>query len=983
MTSFLYPAIAPSRRQLLILLFLILVLQAAMAATSSVAHAQSGPPPTISNVEILTPSIARNEKLEIDLDVATISEYVNLPFDPAPPPGIQPGIGVTVDALLSPDNWQTTITQPAFFYQPFTHQSLKNADHFVPDGAPHWQVRFAPQTVGDWQVRLRVRDAGGETIYPEDGALDFHVYEPGNERYQGLRANPYTQHGFLRVSEQDPRYFEFQDGTPFSGLGYNAGSENVARVQDRYRSWQTNGIEFARVWMSGMGINGSQWTPHAYPEQPPNYGLPTTLFGDRELLGDSAFSFWLRPPWSCLYTNFWQGGTPVRPNTTYSLTVTAKLVDVKPRPNAGDAGFVVVREGWVNRTCDNLKNKSLFPVGVGSTDWYTATTTIKTGPDENFLNYIYLALKNVESGSAFIDEIRLVAQDDPAGVNVFHDPRADSHLHFDDINAAKWDLLIEQAENHGVFLKIVTDEKNEWIRNVLSAKGTITPFDNNNFYAAPNTLVRWLHQAWWRYLIARWGYSTAIHSFEFVNEGDPYNGNHYDAANAMARYFDENDPSQHMVTTSLWHSFPNAEFWSNPSYRALDYADIHAYVTTGWGNTAQFIKPELVETRPEYKYQGMNTLHFVAADDVRESIGPRGMVLQEPGEWTIRFWMKQENYRAECGYGEGGSSIKVYWGLDNGKQQGAVPTNRDGKNFMCTAPDGTFDWREFNSQTDRNGQAIPLEHRIIIDDTMPHELTMSIGNQGGVSGDAWIGNIELISPSGVRVPVLGTFDTTQFANDPAWFTTAYSELWGGTSPVGAHMPLVRGETGINSGKFPDGFPEMNKDTEGVWLHQFVWGLINPGGMYDLWWAGRLSIEENPPDGRPGDLFRVFLPYANFMADIPINNGLYHDAAATSDNAQVRVWGQRDDTNGRIHLWIQNKGYTWRRVVAGEPTEPIQTTIKLDNLASGTYRIEWWDTSKSRDPIFKTELVQVEDVLQFSLPEPLVSDVAVKITRVPE
>jgi hypothetical protein len=26
---------------------------------------------------------------------------------------------------------------------------------------------------------------------------------------------------------------------------------------------------------------------------------------------------------------------------------------------------------------------------------------------------------------------------------------------------------------------------------------------NDSFYASPNTEVRWLEQAWWRYLIAR------------------------------------------------------------------------------------------------------------------------------------------------------------------------------------------------------------------------------------------------------------------------------------------------------------------------------------------------------------------------------------------------------------------------------------------------------------------------------------------------
>ena len=44
-----------------------------------------------------------------------------------------------------------------------------------------------------------------------------------------------------------------------------------------------------------------------------------------------------------------------------------------------------------------------------------------------------------------------------------------------------------------------------------------------------------------------------------------------------------------MVTTSFWASFPNKEFWSNPPYADVDYADLHAYISTGWGLTSSFL----------------------------------------------------------------------------------------------------------------------------------------------------------------------------------------------------------------------------------------------------------------------------------------------------------------------------------------------------------------------------------------------------------
>ncbi len=195
--------------------------------------------------------------------------------------------------------------------------------------------------------------------------------------------------------------------------------------------------------------------------------------------------------------------------------------------------------------------------------------------------------ENASAGQMYIDEVHMYRTNDPAHVDVLRQPYANSIEHFDAMNAAQWDLYIQSAEEHGVYLKLVIDEKNEWIRNHMGADGKMTlTGSNDNFYAAPGTKVRWLEQAWWRYIIARWGYSPAVHSFEYINEGDPYNGRLYEATEAMAKYFHQNDPSHHMVTTSFWSSFPNMEFWSNPLYADMDYVDLHAYISTGWGLTA-------------------------------------------------------------------------------------------------------------------------------------------------------------------------------------------------------------------------------------------------------------------------------------------------------------------------------------------------------------------------------------------------------------
>ncbi len=970
------------------MILLLLQVSFGMAAphVSASPRAQHDRAPRISEVNLLTPLVPRYEKFEAAFQIDTSATNLNLPYDAKPPPGILPDEGISVDVLFSPDNWHTTIVQPAFWYQPVLVQTRDKQNYLLPQGEPGWRVRFAPQRAGAWQFRIRAQDKNGTTVTPAHEAFSFHVTE-GSGRYDGLRQNPSTRHGFLRVSKNDSRYFEFQDGTPFHGLGYNLDTKRIHDVAARLRAWEQNGLNFARVWMSNDGINGQQERPWLASQEAEGRGNPNALLDSQTVFGNAQLSYRLDNALPCMFGYFGPNSIAVEPNTAYSITIHAKLTDVEPRSNASDAGLTVLESFWPSKGCASVKGKPLIAPRVGTTDWYTATGSLTTRDGQHFIRYLYLMLKDVAAGSANIDSIALTRRDDPAQINLLRRGRADSHLHFDSVAAAKWDFIVDHAAQHGVYLKLVVDEKNDWIRNTLQADGTFGKRDNNNFYAAPDTAVRWLQEAWWRYIIARWGYSTAIHSFEYVNEGDPYNGNHYKAAAAMAEYFDAHDPAQHMVSTSMWHSFPAAAFWANPKYQALDYADLHAYLTTNIDSDEGAFPPALLETRRDFVHSGARSLRVPANQALNVSVTPRGLALNEPGEWTIRYWAKAENFQSHCENGSKGGMLRVRWMLDDGSSQGGsegiVPARADGKNFLCNSADGTFDWTQFRSTHDRDGNELASEQRLVIRDAKTHELRLYVQNTANGDGEAWIDDIEIISPSGARVSVLGTFEDRNFTQDTAWYTAAYSLLRGATSPVSARKPLVRGEAGMNSVEYPNGLLTMNQDREGIWLHNFVWGQINPGGMYDLLWWGNSMIQDNPQKGRHGDLYAVFTPFAKFMQDIPLNNGHYRDAHAITSNPRVRVWGQRDDVNGRAHLWIQNLDHQWETVVAGEPIAPQSGTITLRDLPAGLYQIEWWDTYRAENQITRSQTLRVTDTLNLTLPRAFTSDIAVKIKRIAE
>ena len=181
-----------------------------------------------------------------------------------------------------------------------------------------------------------------------------------------------------------------------------------------------------------------------------------------------------------------------------------------------------------------------------------------------------------------------------------------------DQSAYALDRIVGLAQQYNVYLKLVLGDKDDPVWHKLDDDGTYVyggePDNLDGYYGNGRNFnkTRWLQQAWWRYLQARWGYSTNIHSWEFTNEGDPAHSSHYAVTDELGKFMhckafgvnmgsgdsqpcNYNHPNDHLVTTSFWHSFPGTELWENPAYPNVDYADVHAYISTS--NVIDFSSP--------------------------------------------------------------------------------------------------------------------------------------------------------------------------------------------------------------------------------------------------------------------------------------------------------------------------------------------------------------------------------------------------------
>ena len=704
-------------------------------------------------------SVPLYEKFELTFDVAnTVATNLQFPYDPTPPPGLTGRDGISVEGLFLPPgetDWGKALHQPGFLYQGYQRQQINGAEWLYPKGDPVWKIRFAPTAHGKWQYRVRAQDGSTYPNWVESPVHSF-IALPASR----------GDHGFVQVSKTDPRYFAFSDGTPFIGVGNYTAFSDVDFTYDADAKLATDaasGVDFVRTWMSRQDIAGSSWSPWAWFNGPwyggylPNPGLDNAPPGSGH---DFTFSLDQSKGSTCIFNGWTQGKIPVTPDTTYRLSVTAMATGVTgPRnPANPNYGFTVKLGGWPDQCPDGLASSPNLVPYLRNGGWTTLDGTIETKANQNFLDFLYLVLDNASAGRADVSQVSLreVRPDGSLGPDILVKSNSDEQLDFNQKTSWDWDYLLDQAAQKGVYLKVVVLEKNDRVWNRINPDGTLGTSDsaNNNFYAAPDTEVRRLQEYYWRYLAARWGYSTAVHSWELLNEGDPFNGNHYAAANAFARFIHQQDRN-HLATTSFWHSYPVDRFWANPACSDVDYADIHAYAGTN--------------------------------------------------------------------------------------------------------------------------NPVPMD---------PH--------------------------------------------DTAALHLALSQFVG-RSPLG--KPVVRGETGISGPSGED--PKLAEDKKGVWLHDFLWSQLDPGGVYELYWYTD-SIVKN-------DLYFQFKPFRDFMAGIPLDNGHYKDALARASSDNVLVVGQSDTTNGRAHLWIENRGHTWWNVVNGASWGRLDGTVTVPGFAPNrSYPIEWWE-----------------------------------------
>ena len=325
---------------------------------------------------------------------------------------------------------------------------------------------------------------------------------------------------------------------------------------------------------------------------------------------------WYEP---CAHVGHTQPSPAIKPETDYLIRakyVTQEIVGPRD-PNSSNFGFVIKVGGWADE-CSRASRpddpdwsvvEPITDYGTVSESWSYVTGAWNSGAN-NFLPRFYMALENVSRGSVFVESVEVIEMvggmvDDPilAGPNMIDKYSPEEHLYMAQRPSYKMDKIVDQLNDYDIYIRPVILEKGDYLFGKLDPFGNALYEDDvTHFYGSREVdAVRWLQQAWWRYLQARWGYSSSIHSWELLNEGDPWLPAHYQLADEFGKFMkcrvfgvpvdssdrarcDYHHPNGHMVSTSTWNSFPRDEFWANPDYPNVDFADGHQYITESDSN---------------------------------------------------------------------------------------------------------------------------------------------------------------------------------------------------------------------------------------------------------------------------------------------------------------------------------------------------------------------------------------------------------------
>ena len=479
---------------------------------------------------------------------------------------------------------------------------------------------------------------------------------------------------------------------------------------------------------------------------------------------------------------------------------------------------------------------------------------------------------------------------------------------FDLANAWRLDYVLDLATRHGLRLMLCIDSYNilrekdgypQWDATPHNAKNGGPLQRTTEFWT--NSIMEKLYLDKLRYLVARYGWSPNVFSWEFWNEADITTGYRSGPSRAwhekMAAALRALDPWRHLITTSFAGTGGDKEVDALPG---IDYVQTHHYGS-----------PDLVPTlaRAQAQKAAFGKPHVVGeigadAGGPRAKDDPRGYQIHDP------IWISLVT---------GGAGTAQPWWWDNA----IAPKNLYGLFTPAAKLTAGIDWpREgFKTVAPRvewlAKPASPLRKDLVLK-SGPISWNASEFNQprrvkitsAGASGQLPVAGLQhgLGGHRALHNPVTFEFDLPV----PTRFEVEVSDVsgWGG-----AKLKVTLDGRVVIEKDFAD--PDGSNDTKTLRQYAGSYGIDLPSGQHTV-------VVENPgPDW--------------FMASYRVRNLL------EQTGPPVLAW----ELVGRqtALAWMRHEDRSWQALCVTEPNfAPVpESQLVFGGLTPGSWDAEVWDT----------------------------------------
>jgi hypothetical protein len=492
---------------------------------------------------------------------------------------------------------------------------------------------------------------------------------------------------------------------------------------------------------------------------------------------------------------------------------------------------------------------------------------------------------------------------------------------FDLDAAARWDRVVTCAEENGLRLQVVLQHHGQY-SSLVNSNWAENPWNvaNGGFLSSPiefftSAEARRLTAQKYRYIVARWGYSSAIFAWELFNEvkwtdartgaaATPETNAAVAAWHAeFARHIRRLDTYGHLVTTS-------DDSVAHPLYAAMDFLQPHLYAADMLSGVRRFDLDAAELDRPifygEVGDDNMTTLPPALRNNGYSNLPLAWAGLMNDGVYAAQIWYAQRL-------------------LDHGGLGGFGAL---AKFVRASGLDQRTDLRAFSP-------AVRSEQR------MPFTLG---------PGAHW----HRQSPPTVRVPFDGSAPAELGAlpNSFAW----------------AHPSEPK----------PEPFPHeatllLNYPRDATAVLRFA-GASVEGGSIRVTLDGQVVGEHLwpaiPPDARknaPARPMQFVLPMKRGLRTLVISNPHgpdwveFQNFSTGLDIPVIAAVGRR--SADRIVLWFYHRQGVW---AVEEDLTSARAHAQLADVATGRWRVTWWDTAKG-EPASVTELSHAGGALELETP----------------